>query len=85
MYYFRRVEKGYYKVMWGSQLLGEIYYDSDAWSYGRWFIAGEPQVKTPSFGGSGKVLKAHGYRTREEAGHKLALMQSGAIMKAVNC
>ena len=79
---FRKVEddEPRYAVMWGSQELGEVYYDSSAWKGYRWFILGERRPSQTGFC-SDRIKKPSGYYTRKDAARKLAVMSSALIIK----
>lgn len=80
-YRYQRLDDQHYAVSLGGVVLGEVYYKSDAWSDGRWFIVGEPP-KVVYGGVNSKTKNLKGYYTRKRAAHKLAVMNSAKLIAA---
>jgi hypothetical protein len=76
---FRKIDHGAYAVMFGKTVLGEVYRDEHAWSYGNWFISGDRREKAVG-GVNSKSVKYLGFTDRSCAAKELAIMQSGLIL-----
>ena len=73
----------HYQVRLFGVDLGAVYYDPEAWSDGRWFVAGKRQyVRHYAANPANKVKKPVGWPSRYAAAKSLATMRSGDILKA---
>lgn len=72
--------------------LGSVYRNPAAWSYGRWFVAGDRVEKSTGGYSLGNVRgartrapqKPHGYETRTSAAWRLARTQSAVLIAAMS-
>ena len=76
----KKTEDGDWEIIACGVSVGYVYYDTEAWSEYRYFIAGETQQRVWA-GVGGKTKKAAGYRTLRAAAHHLAVMNSGQVLK----
>lgn len=80
---FQKVDDGVYDVLFRAALLGTVYRDANAWSYGNWFIEGDRKERAEG-GVNGKTLKYLGFTDRARAARYLAIMQSGMIVASLD-
>jgi len=77
---FKKIEPREYDVYFGEIRIGHVYYDEDAWSWGRWFVGGISQDM--EWGGvNSMTLKAEGFSTRIQSANHLAKMNSFKVIR----
>lgn len=77
---FRKVDEGYYEVLFNGQVLGCLFRDPDAWSYASWFVEGDRHEY--QWGGvNNRTRKRSGFALREFAAERVAMTQSIRIIE----
>lgn len=80
---FHKIDDQHYEVVLFNVLLGEVYYEPEAWSDRRWFVVGgRREVTNGGVCNKSRKLAGQG-RTRYAAAYVLAKAQSNLITRSM--